>query len=242
MSKHKLFRFKQFNIDHSGSTMKIGTDGVLLGAWTNVINATAILDIGTGSGVIALMMAQRSSPDALIDAVEIERQDADQAQRNISSSPWPGKIKVHNVRIQDFRPEKKYHLIISNPPFFVNSYEPPDHRRVKARHTVALPFEDLLESVIRLLHEHGIFSLILPPQEAQKFILLSSARNLHLNRKWFFRSRTGKPPERWLLEFSKKEAEVQHGEIVLHGNGEEWSEGYAELTRDFYLRPDKSGY
>lgn len=236
MSKHQLFRFKQFSIDHSASTMKVGTDGVLLGAWLNTNGARRILDIGAGSGVIALMMAQRTDSSAHIDAVEIEEADARQAIENIRNSPWPQKVTVHSVAVQEFRPDQKYDLIVSNPPYFRDSYQPPDVRRVRSRHTTSLSYEDLIACVDRLLHENGTFDVILPPVEGEHVVGLAAAKQLHVTRKFLFRTREHKVPERWLLEFSRYSGTISEGEVLLYDRGEEWSEQYRKLTAEFYLK------
>ena len=236
MSKQRLFRFKKFTVDHSGATMKVGTDGVLLGAWLDIRDAHTILDIGTGSGVIALMMAQRTDVASQIDAVEIEKADAEQAIQNVNNSPWPEKVKVHCQPIQDFRPGLKYDLIVSNPPFFRDSFQPPDVRRRQARHGDTLCHADLIECVCRLLQETGTFNIILPPVEAQLFIDLAKENQLHLTRRCLFRTRAHKAPERWLMEFSRRSGTIYEDEVLLYSSGEHWSEGYRSLTQDFYLK------
>jgi tRNA1Val (adenine37-N6)-methyltransferase len=235
MSKHRLFRFKNFNVDHSRSAMKVGTDGVLLGAWADVTDARQILDIGTGSGVIALMLAQRTADDVQIDAVEMEAEDAAQAIENISNSPWPGKIIVHHSSIQSFATSKKYDLIVSNPPFFINSFHPPDPRRIQVRHATSLSQKDLLNAVLSLLHETGKFNIILPAAEGETFVNLAGVTPLHVSRKTLFRGRASKPPERWLLEFTRQHSSVEENELVMY-DGDEWSVPYRRLTRDFYLK------
>lgn len=230
------FQFKQFTVHHDRCTMKVGTDGVLLGAWANIENAQSILDIGTGSAVIALMLAQRSSPETHIDAVEVEKQDAMQAEENVAASPWPKKIHIHHASIQQFAPEKKYDAIISNPPYFINSQQPPDARRLQARHTISLSFQDLLLAVKRLLHAHGTFSIILPYTEGLHFIELAHSYSLYCSRQWSFKTREEKPVERWLLEFSYTVSLAEKGEIILYDTTNEWSPSYRELTRDFYLK------
>lgn len=230
------FHFKQFSVRHDHATMKVGTDGVLLGAWTNPSNAKYILDIGTGSGIIALMLAQRTESDVLIDAVEVEAKDAAQASENISNSPWPAKVLVHHTPIQDFRSERKYDLIVSNPPYFINSQEPPDKRRVEARHTILLSHEELLQSVSRLLSARGRFSVILPYTEGLYFIERAKLYNLSCSRQWSFRTRKEKPIERWLLEFSCSPKTTDRGEILLYDDANEWSKGYITLTQQFYLK------
>jgi tRNA1Val (adenine37-N6)-methyltransferase len=233
-----FFQFKQFVIHHDKATMKVGTDGVLLGAWINLGAAKNILDIGTGSGVIALMLAQRTSSDILIDAVEIEIHNAAQAKENVQQSPWKNKVEVYHAAIQEFHPQKKYDLIVSNPPYFINSYQPPDEKRTTARHTVVLSFMDLIKAVIKLMSETGRFNVVLPFQEGMAFITLALQNNLHCTRKWRFRSRKEKPVERLLLEFSYQKDHMEENEIILYLNpsGEAWSEPYKELTRDFYLK------
>jgi tRNA1Val (adenine37-N6)-methyltransferase len=236
MSKQSLFRFKKFNIDHSRVTMKVGTDGVLLGAWLNVNNATRILDIGTGSGVIALMMAQRTDESARIDAVEIENQDAEQAVENVRNSPWPEKVKVHCMPVQNFNPTIQYDLIVSNPPFFLNSYQPPDSRRTQSRHTKVLTHGELADTVTRLIDRNGTFNVILPPVEGQQFIDTARERELYLTRKFLFKTREQKPPERWLLEFAVKPGTICEGVVLLYEKDETWTDDYKSLTSEFYLK------
>jgi tRNA1Val (adenine37-N6)-methyltransferase len=231
-----FFRFKQFTIHHDKTSMKVGTDGVLLGAWANPKSSNTILDIGTGTGVIALMMAQRSLKNCTIVAVELEPDAFNQALENVRQSPWPQKIQVHQSAIQDFTTDKKFDLIISNPPYFQNSQKPPDEKRIQTRHTVTLSFQELIHAVVRLLDVNGKFNVILPYQEGLSFIALANQNQLYCTRQWSFRTRKEKPIERWLLEFAFKASPVEKGEVVLYDSGEEWSEDYKSLTRDFYLK------
>lgn len=230
------FHFKQFSVAHDRCTMKVGTDGVLLGAWAVVENAKTILDIGTGSGVIALMLAQRTPPDALIHAVELEQNDAQQAHENVVHSPWPDKVKIFPAAIQQFAGEARYDLIVSNPPYFINSQEPPDKRRLQTRHTVMLSFTELLGAATRLLKPAGSFQVILPYTEGLQFIELASQHGLYCTRQWSFRTRQAKPVERWLLAFARiPVAPIDTGEILLYSYDTVWDDSYTNLTRDFYL-------
>lgn len=216
--------------------MKVGTDAVLLGSWANVTTAKNILDIGTGSGIIALMVAQRTSSSTKIDAVEIEKQDAKQALENILQSPWPAKISIHHLPVQEFLPLEQYDVIISNPPYFNSSREPADRRRHQTRHTISLNYEALISSSERLLKPDGKFNVILPYSEGLQFITRALQKNLFCTRKYSFRTRSEKPIERWLLEFSTQEQSIEAGEILLYKEGLTWSDNYTCLTRDFYLK------
>lgn len=216
--------------------MKVGTDSVLLGAWTKVERAKHILDIGTGNGTIALMLAQRSGANATIDAVEIENVDALQAAENFVQSPWRSKIHLYHTAIQNFFPNKRYDLIISNPPYFNNSQRPPDEKRQRARHTICLTYDDLIKSVVRLLDEQGTFNLVLPFVEGSQFISHALLARLYCSRQYAFKTRSEKPIERLLLEFRRNEQPIETGEIVLYKTGSEWSEEYTNLTHDFYLK------
>lgn len=236
MKTDTYFHFKQFSLRHDRCAMKVGTDAVLLGSWANLLFAKNILDVGTGSGVIALMVAQRTSPDTRIDAIEIEKQDADQACENILQSPWPAKISVRHLPVQEFFPNVLYDGIISNPPFFNNSLKPSNKMRNQTRHTISLDHETLIFSVRRLLRPHGKFNVILPFAEGLQFITLALKNTLFCTRQYSFKTRQGKPIERWLLEFSTGEQPVDKGEITLYEKGLEWSDNYKSLTRDFYLK------
>jgi tRNA1Val (adenine37-N6)-methyltransferase len=234
--RNAIFHFKQFTIDHAGATMKVGTDAVLLGAWANVGESKRLLDIGTGSGVIALMLAQRTIDNATIDAIEIEPRDAEQARTNVSNSPWPHKVKVHVVSAQEFASIERYDCIVSNPPFFSNSFQPPDPGRGTARHTNQLPFSDLIDIVKKNLHEHGTFSVIVPYNEGNTLIAMATTSGLRLTRQCIFRGRPDKPPERLLLEFKKTFQTCEMTELTMYEKGNEWSKEYVKLTRDFYLK------
>lgn len=236
MKRRADFHFKKFSVAHDRSTHKVGTDGVLLGAWVNVGHAKRILDIGTGTGVIALMLAQRSIDTAHIDAIEIESGDASQAEENIRRSPWPEKIHVINTSVQAYIPSMKYDLIVSNPPYFINSWKPPDNKRSAARHTHELSYEELLHATSRLLNDQGVFGVILPYLEGTMFIEMAKSSKLFPRRQLIFRSRNNKPPERILVEFSRQQPDPESEELILHSEGNNWSDAYKNLTRDFYLK------
>jgi tRNA1Val (adenine37-N6)-methyltransferase len=218
--------------------MKVGTDAVLLGAWVEVgADVKRILDVGTGCGVIALMMAQRSGFDARIDAVETDESSVLQARENVRQSPWPDKVQIHHTPVQVFN-SKTYDLVVSNPPYFSKSLLPPASGRKAARHTETLSFAELIENAKRLLSPKGTLAVILPVAEGSHFRDLATSFQLHCHRSAAFFSRRGKPQERWLLEFSfpgvmpAREPET----IVLYEYGDQWTSEYSRLTGDFYLR------
>lgn len=230
------FRFKQFSVAHDRCTHKVGTDAVLLGSWVNTSETDRrILDVGTGSGVIALMLAQRTGEKTSIDAFDIHADDAQQARENAANSPWPDKITVHRAKAQTFASGSQYDLIVSNPPYFSKSLLPPDSKRSAARHTNDLPFEDLLKTVVRLLVPAGRFGVILPYAEANRFIDLAAVCGLYPFRRTHFRTRQHKPVERVLLEFSAEHITAVTSELTLYNGDNEWSDPYRELTRDFYI-------
>ena len=238
IDRKSLFRFKKFSVSHASSTMKVGTDAVVLGAWTHVGDAKNILDIGTGNGIIALMLAQRSHDLAEIDAVEIEKRDAMQAKENFSKSAWSHKLNIHHLSIQDFYPHKRYDVIVSNPPYFSNSQSPSDEKRYHARHTIKLNHNDLTTAAQRLLEPDGKFSVVLPFNEGNQFIALAESKMLFCSRRFSFRTRSQKGIERWLMEFRRRPQTMETGEILLYKNksDEIWDDSYVNLTRDFYLK------
>lgn len=231
-----MFRFKQFTVEDSDCAHKVGTDGTLLGAWADIHDDQYILDIGTGSGLIALMLAQRTSSDTHISAVEFSTPEYEQAIQNVKQSPWSEKIKVYQNRIQDFTSPKRFDHIVSNPPFFTNSYKPPKTSRIAPRHTDTLSFEELLEHSKRLLDQNGKLSVILPNTEGEAFCKLAYEKDFKLSRRFTFLTRKGKPVERLLLEFCLQDKPLTPGEILLYREGETWSDEYIALTRDFYLK------
>jgi len=230
-----IFHFKEFSIRHDRCAHKVGTDGVLLGAWVDVDNTKRILDVGTGSGVIALMLAQRTPPDTHIDAIDISSADCEQAQENVGNSPWPEKVSIKNTSFQELDAEP-YDLIISNPPYFIHSAKPSVEGRVRARHAEeSLPPQELLRHTKRLLDPKGKLCLILPVTEAQSFIAQSQLSGMHCTRLCDFRSRSGKPVERLLIQLHLHSFETQKEELVLYDYEEVWTTDYKNLTRDFYL-------
>jgi tRNA1Val (adenine37-N6)-methyltransferase len=231
-----LFRFKQFSLEDNRCAMKVGTDAVLVGAWVNVEGASRILDVGTGCGIIALMLAQRTANDVMIEGIEVEPTDAEQAQENVNNSPWANRMHIHSVALQDFQSLAQFDLIVSNPPYFINSQLPPTPHRAKARHTHSLSFEELITHSLRLLNSNGRLAIILPFEEGNLFQSLAEQHGLFATSRLAFYSRQGKPQERWLLEFSKVKLPMKEEQLILHGEGEAWSEDYQNLTRSFYLK------
>jgi tRNA1Val (adenine37-N6)-methyltransferase len=234
--RNSTFRFKQFMIDHSKASMKVGTDGVLLGAWVHIDGAKYILDIGTGSGVIALILAQRTPDDVKIIGVDIETADVEQARENVSNSPWKEKVEIFCSPIQSWKSPDKFDLIVSNPPFFINSFEPPDKKRFQSRHTATLTHPDLLSSAALLLKPTGRLAVILPTVEGIEFMKTGASLGLSCSRLYSFRPRKNKPVERWLIELTPGDSPLLKGEIIMYDEGTELTDGYKMLTRDFYFK------
>ncbi len=236
IKKNNHFWFKQFSVAHDRSSMKVGTDAVVLGAWVDCQDANNILDIGTGSGVIALMLAQRTGAETKIDAVDVEPDDCDQANENILNSPWPNKVKVYCNDICMLSSEGCYDLIVSNPPYFQNSMLPPSDKRKVSRHTQSLTHEELLLSAKRLLNSTGRLAIILPYTEGVSFITEANDNGFHCIRQTNFRARAEKPIERLLLEFCfQPKKKIEH-ELIHYSHLEKWSEEYIQLTKEFYTK------
>ena len=228
------FRFKQFAVEQDDVAMKVGTDGVLLGAWADCEGAKRILDIGTGTGVIALMMAQRNV-EAKIHAVEIDETASKRARSNFDLSPWAERLEVECCAVQEFAPSEKFDLIISNPPYFVDSLLPPDAKRSTARHTHDLSFEELDKAVCRLLAEDGRFALILPTTEFDKYLAITQ---LCLCRRCDVHPTVGSPTKRVMAEFAKQKVDavaLENITIEQERRGD-YTEEYRTLTKDFYLK------
>lgn len=215
--------------------MKVGTDGVMLGAWADILNVTTALDIGTGSGVIALMLAQRSN--AIIDAVEIDYDSANQAKENIIHSPWNKRIRILHCPFQQFYRtcNTKYDLIVSNPPYFTRSLKSPSIIKSLVRHADELPNNDLIEGVVKLLHPNGRFCGVFPYSEGNVFIAQAANSGLYCNKKLNISSRPDKPVIRMLIELSFAKIKTSDESIIIHDELGDYSHQYRELTKDFYL-------
>ena len=232
-----MFRFKKFSIEQDMCAMKVGTDGVLLGAWVPLSGAERrVLDIGTGTGVIALMMAQRL-PEGLITAIDIMPECVEQARGNADNSPWGDRVTTLCSSVQEFTPGHDFDLIISNPPYFENSLKSADSARTAARHTDTLSYLELLDAVVRLISSKGHFAVVLPTIEARRFQMLSFGR-LNLVKRVDVRTTPAREPKRTLMLFSmaKSDAEPTFEELVIQSGHEEFTEQYRALTRDFYLK------
>lgn len=218
--------------------MKVGTDGVLLGAWAKTVNVKNILDIGTGSGLLALMLAQRSN--AMIHAIDIDHDACEQARLNFSLSPWGNRIQVFNQSLQDFNKAamQKYDLMVCNPPFFANSLKNPDPKRTIARHNDELPLTELFKCSASLLQpENGRLNIILPFDTMGNAILLAKENNLKVYDKTLIQSTPSKAFHRVLLAFWFGKENTETRQICIETNGRhEYSEEYKELTKDFYLK------
>ncbi len=226
------FNFKRFSVRQDRCAMKVGTDGVLLGAWAE--GGRRILDVGSGTGLIALMMAQRF-PDAVVDGIDIDGEACLEAQENVQASPFADRVRIQNYRLQDFQAEP-YDAIVSNPPFFVDSLKCPDGKRSLARHSDSLPFGDLFAGAVRLLHPGGVFSLIVPSEVVGRVESEGYALGFRLVRRCAVKTVERKSPRRFLLAFCKGGVRpLESEEVVLTVAGGERSEWYSRLTADFYL-------
>ncbi len=232
-----IFHFKQFSIRHDECAMKVGTDGVLLGAWCNVESARSVLDVGTGCGLIAIILAQRNA-GCHIDAIEIDEASGRQAEENANKCPWSSRISVHRTSFQQFydKEKKKYDLIVSNPPYFQNSLTNPNREKSVARHSGSLPMDELVAGIDKLLKENGRFCMIMPVTEALIFIDKAKESGMYCRRITSVLPNPGKPPKRYLMEFLKSEGEIVKTELILElDKRHKYSGEFKKLTGDFYL-------
>ena len=232
------FRFQQFEVRHDRCAMKVGTDGVLLGAWVNVEDVQRVLDVGVGSGLISLMIAQRN-PQAEVLGIDIDSEAVSQAQENFQYSPFAERLKAD---VFDFNSQlstlnsQPFHLIVSNPPFFTEDTLAPDVARATARSNSNLPFDVLIENAAKLLDENGRFAVIIPYLHASDFVLKASTFGLHLLRRCDVQTSPRKPFRRSLLEFGRLTAETLFSTLTLNDADGSRSQAYQALTEDFYLK------
>lgn len=229
------FKFKQFGINDSKSAMKIGTDGVLLGAWANIEQSQNILDVGSGSGLISLMIAQRSK--ANIIGIEIDKSAASQSIENIESSPWANNIKIINSDFIEWATitEQRFDHIVSNPPFFNNGPIAPNASRAIARHNSSLDYNQLLKHSKRLLTKDGKISIISPIERKDDIIFYSELEQLYISRLTQVYSKVGGKETRLLWEFSNTKKAPEYSSISIRDYNNEFSQEYKLLTNDFYL-------
>ena len=233
------FNFKQFSVQQDKCAMKIGTDSVLLGAWCPIDNNPfSVLDIGAGTGVLSLMLAQRSHAEQ-IDALEIDEDAYEQCVENFEASPWSDRLFCFHAGLDEFieEPEDEYDIIISNPPFYSEDYKTDNSQRDLARFQDAMPFEELVEAADLLLSENGIFAVIIPYKEEERFIDLCAEVELFPVKVTRVKGSHTTPIVRSLLAFKRYELSVLTAdELVIEINRHEYTDDYINLTKDFYLK------
>lgn len=237
----KPFKFKEFTIHQDKTAMKVGTDAVLLGAWCSLQNQPdSMLDVGSGTGIIALMLSQRS--DAMtIDAVEIDENAYEQTVENFEQSDWADRLFCYHASFQEFACEmaeegETYELIISNPPFYTDNYETENVARNKARFTSSLSFEELLNGTSKLLHPQGVFAIVIPFKEEENFLCLAEKVKLYPKRICRVKGNPTASLKRSLIEFSFTKSEIKSEELTIEINRHQYTEEYINLTKGFYLK------
>lgn len=234
---NEYFQFKQFTVRQQHCAMKVGTDGTLLGAWSQAsAGPCRVLDVGTGTGLIALMMAQRYQ-EAQVIAIDIDEKAVFQAQENVSASPFADRIKVLEADVQTFEDSVKFDSIVCNPPFFEDSLVCPDPQRTEARHTVSLGYRQLMESAFRLLKDNGRFSVIIPADCRSRLESEAHLRGFFISRLCSVQTTPKKAPKRYMIEFTKHPVnEIDTTNGILESLPQIRSDWYRELTQDFYIK------
>ena len=234
MAKNNFFQFKQFRVVQEKSAMKVGIDGVLLGAWADFDCEQQILDVGTGTGLLALMAVQRTN--ARVDAVEIEPEAAQEAEANFKNSPWAERLQLFVTAFQEFETGNTYDHIISNPPFFEDSPKSNDGKRAKARHADSLTLVDLLTKAAGLLEPHGKISLVLPSDKEERLRYLARTLGLWVTKCARVFPDEGKKSHRILVELSRdSQIDLIESIYIRHAETGEYTGQYRQLTKDFYL-------
>lgn len=234
----KPFKFKKFQVNQDKCAMKIGTDGVLLGAWTSLKNDPfSVLDIGAGTGILSLMLAQRSKAE-LIEAIEIDDNAYEQCAENFDNSVWNDRLTCYHASLLEFveEIEDNYDLIVCNPPFYTEDYKTENDARDLARFNDAMPFDHLIYAVANLLSENGLFTIIIPLKEESSFIDLALKNGLFPNKILRVRGNLNSDIKRSLIEFSFKNKTLKTSELTIETSRHKYTEDYIKLTKDFYLK------
>ena len=231
------FQFKQFTINQDRCAMKVGTDGTLLGAWANApMGPCRILDIGTGTGLVALMMAQRF-PESQVVGIDIDRDATIQAMENVDASPYSERITIINEDATKIDDKEVFDAIVCNPPYFVDSLTCPESQRTLARHTVTLTYEQLMKTAYKLLNNNGIFSIIIPTENNDAIESAAALAGFIISRICMIKTTPNKLPKRQLMEFRKNRIDnfefIEEVLEIIHNQRSEW---YHELTKDFYIK------
>jgi len=226
------FRFRQFEVFHDRCAMKVGTDGVLLGAWVQPGNARRILDVGAGSGLVALILAQHSMAEVV--GVEFDAAAAKQAAENVRNAPWPERIHIVHADFRTYT-EESFDLIVSNPPYFQKALQAPAAMRNQARHDVTLSYQELIVKAEALLSAEGRLAVVLPIDAAREFEDLCWESRLYLSRCCEVSTIEGQAPKRILLEFSRLRCETERTTLALAVKGNARTDAYSDLTSDLYL-------
>ncbi|MGY0407503.1 MAG: tRNA1(Val) (adenine(37)-N6)-methyltransferase [Polaribacter sp.] len=236
----KPFQFKEFTVCQEKTAMKIGTDAVLLGAWVSVNECTnTILDIGSGTGVIALMLTQRFNAQ-IIDAVEIDENAHEQTVENFEQSDWGDRLYCYHAAFQEFatqiaEEEETYDCIVSNPPFYTDAFKTKNDARNTARFTSSLTFDELLKGVSKILSKDGTFAVIIPYKEEENFVALALKYSLFLNRSCRVQGNLSSEIKRSLLQFSLHQKTIKTAHLIIETARHKYTEAYINLTKDFYL-------
>jgi len=232
------FQFKQFYLAQNNCAMKVGTDGVLLGAWADIDKADNILDVGTGTGLIALMLKQRAhkkgKAEVNISALEIDKSAFLQASENFDNCPWHN-INIYHADFNHFKSNLKFDLVVSNPPYFVNSLKGPDASRNTARHTCSLSFKTLIAQFCIITHDKGRLALVLPYDALAEIKQLSKEFDLSISKLVYIFTKHNKPAKRILIELSKIGIQCESRDLYIHAH-KGYSQDFINLTQDFYLK------
>lgn len=235
---NKPFQFKEFTIQQDKTAMKVGTDGVLLGAWVQLKpEYFSVLDIGAGTGLIALMLAQKCNAE-VIDAIELNEEAYEQTVENFEQSNWGDRLFCYHASLQEFTEEidDEYDFIISNPPFYNSSYKEISEERAMARHTESLTYSELLMSTSVLLSENGSCAFIIPFSEEDRFIAIAKENKLFPTRITRVKGTENSIIKRSLLQFSFKESEIEISELIIEIERHIYTQDYIDLVKDFYLK------
>jgi len=229
------FHFKQFSLYHHRSTMKVGTDSVLLGVWAQLQGVRQALDIGTGSGILSLLLAARSQ--CHIDAVELDQQSYEEAKANFEASPFSNQLRAHHADFNTFAGEadQQYDLIISNPPFFINDRKPENpHKRI-ARHAETLGYQQLIEGSIGLLNPSGILSVVLPYRKGLQFMSIANEKGLSVQRQLLIFPKPCVQPNRMNLQLGLEETPLEKQKFIIRNESGDFTKQYRSFLKDFYL-------